>query len=173
MDFVVLFTIEATNEAAQMSRGWTYWPRFVFQNFHGIVIVVALPIAGCFVLGENLITRRPDLPKSAMGLALVAAPIMAFWWFRRRDIRTATQMLAEINPLKLSFTSDGLHTFEKNGASNFMPWSGYDGFREERQVILLREATRREYRVIPRSTVPPGDVERMTSAIRSRLPEIH
>jgi hypothetical protein len=173
MDFEVLFTIDATNEAAQMSRSWTYWPRFVFQNLQGIVVVVALLIGGCVLLAENFFTRKPDLPKSGIGLLLVAAPIVVFWWLRRRDIRKATQMLAEINPLKLNFDSDGLHTFEKNGASNFVPWSSYDGFREGKRVILLRESGTRQYRVIPKNTVPESDVERIRSAVRSRLPEIH
>jgi len=42
MEFEVLFTMDATDAAAQMSRGSTYWPRFVIQNLHGIVVVFAL-----------------------------------------------------------------------------------------------------------------------------------
>lgn len=128
MRFEVWFTIEATDEAARMSRGWTYWPVFVFQDLYGVM--------------------------------------------RHRDIRTATRVLAAINPLILTFDGDGLHTLEKSGARNFVLWAGYDGFREGSRVILLRETGTREFSVIPKNTEPHGDVEQLRSAVRSRLPEI-
>ena len=48
------------------------------------------------------------------------------------------EMLATINPLKLTFDADGLLTHEKNGAHNFVPWSTFAGYREGRTVFLLR-----------------------------------
>ncbi len=82
-------------------------------------------------------------------------------------------MLAAINPLKLTFDANGLNTCEKNGAHSFVPWSSFDGFREGNTVILLRDAGSRQYRVIPKETVPPSDGEQIRSTIRARLPEIH
>lgn len=172
MEFEVWFTIEATDEAAQMSHGWSYWPLFLFKNLQGVLIITALLIGGCLLLARSIFTPKPDLPQSAIGLLMIAIPIAGFWWFRRRDIRKATQVLANINPLKLKFDSNGLHTSEKNGASNFVPWSAYDGFREGKRVILLRESGTRQYRVIPKNTAPDSDIERIRSAVRSRLPEV-
>jgi hypothetical protein len=53
-----------------------------------------------------------------------------------------------------------------------MPWRGYDGFREGKKVILLRETETQQYRVVGKQTVPAEAVEQLRSAIRSRLPEI-
>jgi len=173
MDFEVWFTIQATDEAARMSRRWYYWPAFLLQNFYGLAIMAAILFGGCSLLIKSLLTSKPDLPRTALGMLMVAAPVAAFWWFRRRDLRKATEMLAAVNPLKLTFDAEGLHTSEKNGARNFVPWSSYDGFREGRNVILLRENETKQYRVVPKNTVPESDVEQVRSAIRSRLPEIH
>lgn len=172
MDVEVWFTIQATNEAARMSRRWYYWPAFLFKNLYGLALMAAILFGGCSLLIKSLFASRPDLPRAALGLLLVAAPVMVFWWYRRRDLRTAGEMLAAINPLKLTFDAEGLHTCEKNGARNFVPWSSYDGFREGRYVILLRENQTKQYRVVPKNTVPECDAEQVRSAIRSRLPEI-
>ena len=172
MKFEVWFTIEATDEAARMVRGWTYWPAFVFKNLYGIGLIALLLVGGCWTLVKSLFAPAPDLPHAAVGLLLMVIPIGGFLWFRSRDIHTATEMLAKINPLILTFDANGLHTLEKSGAHNFMPWSGYDGFREGKRVVLLRETETQQYRVVGKKTVPAEAVEQLRSAIRSRLPEI-
>lgn len=172
MKFEVWFTIEATDEAARMARGWTYWPAFVFRNLYGIGLVTVLLIGGGWTFLKSLFAPAPDLPHATVGLLLMAAPIGGFLWFRSRDIRTATEMLAKMNPLILTFDADGLHTLEKSGAKNFVPWSSYDGFREGKGVILLRETGTQQYRVVAKKTVPAECVEQLRSAIRSSLPEI-
>jgi hypothetical protein len=68
--------------------------------------------------------------------------------------------------------ADGLRTYEKSGANNFVPWSHFAGFREGKTVLLLRYSGSAEYRAIPKTTVPPTALEHVQSAIRSRLPEI-
>lgn len=171
MEFEIWFTIDATNEAAQMCRGWSYWPRFFVENLQGIVLVGAMLIGGSLLVAETLFTPTRSFQVRNWGAVgsctdcwiLVAPP---------KDIQTATRMLATLNPLKLKFESNGLHTFENDGANNFVPWSNYDGFREGKLVLLLREAKTRQYRVIPKETLPDTDVEQLRSAVRSRLPEI-
>ena len=172
MKFEVWFTIEATDEAARMSRGWTYWPTFVFKNLYGLVLVAVMLVGGCWRLVKSLFAPTPDLPHAAVGLLLMVIPVGVFWWFRSRHIRTATEMLAKINPLILTFDANGLHTLETSGAHNFMPWTGYDGFREGKRVILLRETKTQQYRVVTKQTVPVETVEQLRSAIRSCLPEV-
>jgi hypothetical protein len=80
-------------------------------------------------------------------------------------------MLAKMNPLILTFDADGVQTLEKSGAHNFVPWSSYDGLREGKKVILLREIDTKHVRVVAK-TVPAEAVEQLRSFIRSRLPEI-
>lgn len=172
MKFEVWFTIEASDEAARMSQGWKYWPGFVFKNLYGIGLMALLLVGGCWRLVKSLFAPTLDLPHADVGVLLMVIPIGVFWWLRSRDIRTATEMLAKINPLILTFDSNGLRTSEKSGAQNFMPWPAYDGFREGKKVILLRETETQQYRVVGKQTVPAEPVEQLRSAIRSRLPEI-
>jgi hypothetical protein len=121
---------------------------------------------------KSLFAPTLDLPHAAVGVLLMVIPIGVFWWLRSRDIRTATEMLAKINPLILTFDSNGLRTSEKSGAQNFMPSPAYDGFREGKKVILLRETETQQYGVVGKQTLPAEAVEQLRSAIRSRLPEI-
>jgi hypothetical protein len=172
MKFQVWFTIEASNEAARMSRGWTYWPAFVLRNLYGIGLVTVLMVGGGWTFVKSLFAPTPDLPHAAVGLLLMAVPTGGFWLFRSRDIRKATEMLAKMNPLILTFDASGLHTLEKSGATNFVPWASYDGFREGKRVMLLRERETQQYRVVAKKTVPAEAVDQLRSAIRSRLPEI-
>ena len=104
---------------------------------------------------------------------MLGVPVVGFLWFRHRDIRKATEMLAAVNPIRLSFDVDGIHTVEKSGASNFVPWGSFTGFREGQTVILLREAGSTQYRVIPKDTVSSIEVEQIRSAVRSHLRELH
>jgi hypothetical protein len=171
MRFEVWFTIEAPDEAARMSRGWTYWPAFFFRNLNGIVLVAALLIAGFWTFVKSLLPPQPDLRHAAVGLLLMLIPVGGFWWFRSRDIRTATEVLAKMNPLILTFDASGLHTLEKSRARNFVPWASYDGFREGKRVFPLRETETQQYRVVAKKTVPSEAVEQLRSAARSRLPE--
>jgi hypothetical protein len=114
-----------------------------------------------------------DFGGAALGALLALGPFGLYWWLRRRDIRRANTRLEAINPLKLTFDMTGLNTTEKNGSRNFTPWSQFDGFREGKTVLLLRESGSKKYRLIPRETDPPGDADKLVSTIRARLPEIH
>ena len=172
MKFEVWFSIEATDEAARMVRGWTYWPIFVFKNFYGLGLIALLLVGGLWTMAKSLSASTPDFPHAGVGLLLIAIPVGVLWWLRFLDIRTATEMLAKINPLFLTFEANGLHTLERSGAQNFSPWISYDGFREGDRVILMRETEGKQYRVIAKHTVPCEAVEQLRSAIRSRLPEI-
>jgi hypothetical protein len=173
MEIEVRFTTQASNEAERINTPWHGWPWLLFAKFQGLYLLVLVVIAGCMLLEQSLSTTRPDLSKATVGTVLVAAPLAGYRWLRHRTARRKAAMLAAFNPLKLRFDENGMHSFEKNGESNFVPWSGIAGFREGRSVIVLRRAgSPREYRAIPKNTVPPGDVERLRDAIRSRLPEI-
>jgi hypothetical protein len=173
MDFTVRFSIQSTTEAARMSRGWSYWPAWLFRNLYGIALTILIIAAGCKFFWKGLSTSSPDFAGAALGALLALGPFGLYWWLRRRDIRRANPLLDAINPLKLTFDMAGLNTTEKNGSRNFTPWSQFDGFREGKTVLLLRESESGKYRTIPKETDPPADADRLVSTIRSRLPEIH
>jgi hypothetical protein len=140
MDFTVRFSIEATTEAARMSRGWSYWPLWLLRNFYGIAITILIIAAGCKFLWKGLSASTPDFGGAALGALMALGPFGLYWWLRRRDIRRANKLLEPLNPLRLTFDIAGLNTTEKNGSRNFVPWSQFDGFREGKTVLLLREA---------------------------------
>ena len=173
MEVEAWFTIEATDEAARMSKGLSYWPLFVVRNIQSFALVAVMLFGGSRLLMKGLFGSALDLSRAAMGLLLLALPVVGFWWSRRRDIRKATELLSAINPLRLMFDSEGIHTFEKDGAHNFVPWASFDGFREGSAVILLRDGKTQQYRVIPKKTVPQSDVEHVRSVVRSFLAEVN
>ncbi len=134
--------------------------------------MIPIIAAECKLFWISFPTSNRNIEQAALGALLALAPFGLFWWLRRRDIRQANKLLEAMNPLKLTFDISGLNTTEKNGSRNFVPWSQFDGFREGKTVVLLREAGSGEYRVIPKETDPPSDSNKLVSAIRSRLIEI-
>ena len=174
MQIEVWFTTQATDEAAGMTSRWYAWPLLLLGNLQGVALVAALLIGGCVIFVKGVFTARPDLSRAALGIVMVVVPVVGFRWSLRHERRKADEELAAINPQKLTFDADGLHTLEKTGASSFVPWSSFTGFREGKAVILLRDAgSAKNYRMIPKKTVPESGVEQMRSSIREHLPEIH
>jgi hypothetical protein len=120
---------------------------------------------------KGLLSSTLNLPRAILGACMVAIPIAVFWWYYRRETRRTAESLAVINPTLLSFTADGLHTKEKSGATTFLPWSSFDGFREGRTVILLEEAPSHSRRMIPIDSLSPDEVQRIRDLVRSHLPK--
>jgi hypothetical protein len=118
--------------------------------------------AGCVVLARSLFTSTPDPLRAAIGLAMLAGPILLFWWLRHRELQRAAEGLAAINPVKLRFTAQGIETIEKSGASSFVPWSGFSGFREGRTVILTARSRSVTISDNPVRLYEPDDVVRGT-----------
>lgn len=172
MQFEVWFTLDATKEGGRMCRRWYYWPLFVVRNSYGFALIAVLLVNGVVLPRKSLLAPSLDLRGAGLASLLLALPAAGFLWYRNRDTRKANELLAGINPLSLTFQTDGLLSCEKNGSRNFAPWDSFDGYREGRAVLMLRETATREHRVIPKNTRPPADVERLCSAVRSRLPEI-
>ena len=174
MQIEVWFTTQATDEAARMTARWYSWPLLLLGNIQGVALVAALLIGGCVIFVNGVFTAKPDLLRAALGIVMVVVPVAGFRWAVRSEARKAEKELAAINPQKLTFDADGLHTVEKTGATSFVPWSSYSGFREGKAVILLCDAgPAKNYWIIPKKTVPESGVEQMRSAIREHLPQIH
>jgi len=172
MDFEVSYTPKSLSEADRMARRWYFWPAFVLQNLSGIGMVIFLLIGGVTLVIESLFNSTLDVPRAALGACIVTIPGGAFWWYCRREARKTSESLAAVNPLLLSFTSDGISTKEKNGATSFVPWSSFRGFREGRTVILLDETTSRNRRMIPTDSLSSSDVQSIRNLVRSHLPNL-
>jgi hypothetical protein len=155
-----------------MCRRWYSWPLFVLQNLYGIALIAALTFAGLSAAISSLFGPSRDLPRAALGLLMGTAPALVWWWYYRRQSRKATGALAALNPIKLRFTAEGFHTTERSGATSFVPWSIFAGYRKGKTIFLLRDATSRQYRVIPTEGLSSDRVGQIRSAIHSCLPEL-
>ena len=171
MQIEVWFTTQAKKEAARMTRRSYSWLWIVFDLRLAFGIALVL-LWGCDLLLDSLFTH--GLLRGALGIVTAAVLAAGSQWLLHRKARKAAEELAAINPQNLTFEADGLHTLEKTGASSFVPWSTYRGFREGESVILLFDAgSAKNCRIIPKKTVPESGVEELRSAIREHLPEIH
>ena len=171
-DVEIWFTRETLKEAERMLRRWYDWPLLVAKNLYGIALVIAITAVGWRVAVQNLFSPQLAPLMGLTGIVLGLGPAAIFVWLYRREARKQAEELAALNPLRVAFAVDGLHTSEKSGANNFVPWSTFDGFREGRSVILLHYGKSKDYRAIPKNTSPPTAAEQVRSVIRSRLPEI-
>jgi len=172
MDVEVSFTSRSAREAERMLRKWYAWPLFLIRSIYGLAVIAALLFAGGSLFIRSLFSARIQVSGAILGLLMVLGPCAGYWWLRTREVRKVTAMLAAINPLRLTFDTNGVHTLEKNRASNFSPWSTFSGFREGRTIFLLREAQSGQHRVISKDGLSRTLSEDIKSVLASHLPEI-
>lgn len=171
-EFEVSFTIRSANELARMSRRWYFWPLYVLRNLYSFALLALLVFGGLFIAVKSFLAPTPDPSRAAVGLVMAAGPSLFYWWVYRRNSRKATERLASINPVKLSFTPEGFHTTEKSGATSFAPWSSFKGYRDGKTIFLLLADNQRGFRAIPKEGLTAIQVEQIRSAVKSCLREL-
>jgi hypothetical protein len=129
------------NDVGKMTRSKMYWVKLVVANWYGaalLLIVVWATISG--LLGQT----KPNWRAVAVIWAVVAGLIL---WTVYRTKRVRAKQLTQMNstlPDQISFTNDGVKLDGPDGATGFLPWRNFKGWREGRRVVLVdqREGNR-------------------------------
>jgi hypothetical protein len=141
MQFAGKLTDADLTDVRKLTRSKMYWVRLVVANWYGtalLLIVTWATISG--LLGQI----KPNWRAVAMIWAAIAGLVL-FTVFRTRRARARqlTQLDAT-QPNQISFTTDGVKWDGPNGATGFLPWRNFKGWREGRRVVLVdqREGNR-------------------------------
>jgi hypothetical protein len=165
------FTAKSLNEAARQGRKWYAWPLWFFQNLYGILLIVALLwviVAGAISVGRGE-EHNPGRILGFLALLLFIAGI-ALWSFLSTRKRKR-ELLTRLNPLKLTFSMEGVTELVPNGSSSFVPWSMYSDFYECPLIFVLRTKDGLGHRPIPKDAVPVEKRAQIRAALLAHLPE--
>lgn len=172
MQIETSFTDKSLDETDRLGRRWYHWPLMIYRHVYVVVLFLAFLTIGLEVLIGSL--RGPDRNPfhASLGVLVTLAVIALPVWVYRKKRRNRSVLLAKLNALKFSFTSEGISTAKKGGATSFEPWSSYSGFSQGKNIFILQRVASANRRTIPKDTLEPQDAERLRSRLLAHLPEL-
>jgi hypothetical protein len=169
MQFQGKITEADLKDAQKMSVSKMYWPKLLLANWYGIALIVALIWA---TLSRLLGWTNPNWRNIATIWAVVVG--IALWVFystKRTTAREFTQLNATL-PDHLSLTTEGLKLDGPNGASAFLPWRTFKGWREGKRVVLIEQSQGNSAIILPVSQL--SELERLSlrQYLQSHIPAV-
>lgn len=144
------------NDVRKTTRSKTYWLKLLLGNWYGIallLIVVWATISG--LLGQT----NPNWRAVALIWALLAGIVLwAVYRTKRARAREFKQLNATL-PDQVSLTNDGVKWDGPNGATGFLPWRNFKGWRQGRRVVLVDEREGNRFVILPVAQL--SEVERL------------
>lgn len=157
-------------EIGKRSRTKMYWVRLVVANWYGtalLLMVVWGTIAG--LLGQINPNWR------VIGIIWVVVAGLGFWAVyntRRTRARQLTQLNAVL-PDQVSLTNDGVKLDGPNGATGFLPWRNFKGWREGHRIVLLDQCEGNRAVMLPVAQLSEIEREPIRQFLQSHIPPIN
>ena len=134
MQFQGKITEADLNDVRKMTVSKMYWPRLLLANWYGLALILAL--IGATISGFFNATN-PNWRFITISWAVVGGIGL---WVVYSTKRTMAREFSQLNatlPDHLNLTTDGVKIDGPNGASAFLPWQTFKGWREGRRVVLI------------------------------------
>ncbi len=118
-------------------------------------LVIALfaigTLAGAAVCTVSSLTSgpRPDWKAVAAIWAIVALLVLGTVYKTKRDRSLEIARLNAELPDQIGLTSEGVKMEGPDGASSFLPWKAFKGWREGRRVVLIEDSRRKSFVIVP------------------------
>jgi hypothetical protein len=120
-------------EAALIVRPTKFWLRFFAANWY--CTAICLLIIGIAING--VVTHQQLHWRNMAIVFCIAAGFIWFSWNRWNAKLAKIAETAGTRSGTLVLDSDGIRTTSQSGASNFVPWSSYEKWKEGKGVFLL------------------------------------
>jgi hypothetical protein len=141
MQFQGKITEADLNEVRKMTVSKMYWPRLLLTNWYGLSLVLALIWA---TISTNSTWRFITIAWTVVtGIALWAV------YSSKRTLASEFSQLNAALPDHLNLAADGVKIDDPNGASAFLPWQVFKGWREGGRVVLLDLAQGSSFVILP------------------------
>jgi hypothetical protein len=167
MQFGGKLTEADLNDVQKMTQSKMYWPKLLLANWYGTALILALiwaTISG--LLGQT----KPNWRAMAIIWIVVAGIVLwAIYSAKRSQVREFTQLNATL-PDDLNLTTDGVKMDGPNGASAFLPWRTFKGWREGRRVVLIDQSQGNNVVILPVAQL--SEIERLSirQFLQSHIP---
>jgi len=170
MQFQGKITEADLNDVRKMIVSKMYWPRLLLANWYGLALILALiwaTISG--LLGQT----KPNWRAVAMIWVVVAGIVL---WVVYRAKRSQARELTELNatlPDQVILTNDGVKCDGPNGATGFLPWRTFKGWREGRRVVLLDQCQGNRFVMLPVSQLSEIERQPIRQFLQSHIPPVN
>ena len=146
MCFTGKLTEADLNDVGKMARSNMYWPKLLAANWYGLALLLAVIWATILgLLGRT----KPNWTEVALIWAVVAAIVgWAVYSTKRARARELTQLNATL-PDHISLTTDGIKLDGPNGATGFLPWRTFKGWREGLRIVLVDKSEGNRFVMLP------------------------
>jgi hypothetical protein len=169
MQFQGKITEADLNEVRKMTVSKMYWPKLLLANWYGVALILALiwaTISGLFGW------TNPNWRFMAIWWAVLGGIVL---WVVYSTKRTMAREFSQLNatlPDHLNLTTDGVKIDGPNGASAFLPWRTFKGWREGRRVVLIDQSQGNSVVILPVAQL--SEIERLSirQYLQSHIPTI-
>jgi hypothetical protein len=157
------------NEVGKMTRSKMYWVKLVVANWYGaalLLIAVWATISG--LLGQT----KPNW--QAVAVIWVVAAGLVLWsvyWARRGRARQLVRLNATL-PDQVDFTNEGVKWNGPDGATGFLPWRNFKGWREGRRVVLVDQREGSRAVILPVAQMSDMEREPIRQFLQSHIPPV-
>jgi hypothetical protein len=155
-------TPDELSQAMRLNRTKMYWPRFLLANWYAtlmLIIIVWAEIA-------QLVAGKPMRPNS-LGLLLIPVFLIWLYWYRTQgNVRKAASQLSDSKG-SASIDGKGITSASSSGATSFVPWSEYRGWKEGNDVFTL--TTEKSFRVFTKRGLNESELEQLRSIFRTQI----
>ncbi len=166
MEFTGKLTEEDLSDARKMSRSGTYWLRVLAVNWYGTLLLIAITWGTIAALVDH---KRVDWDfVGLMWLVVVGLFVWSYYRVRRSHARAFTKLDAAL-PDQVILTNDGVKLDGPDGATSFLPWNTFKGFREGQRVILLDRTKVNNPVALPIVRLSENERRSLRDFLRSRI----
>ncbi len=149
-------------QAMRLNRTKMYWPKVLWANWYGTLILVGIEWAAI----SRLVDGKPIQP---IWLVLLLAPPFILWFYWSRTKMAVQKAASNLSEGKGSASIDGsgLHTSSSTGATSFLPWSEFSGWKEGTDVFILTQG--KSFRAFTKRGLSDAELEQLRSILRSQI----
>jgi len=155
-------TPDELGQAMRLNRTKMYWPKFFLANWYASLLLVVIVWAEIARIADG----KPIQPGS-LGVLLIPVFLFWFYWFRTQgNVRKAASQLSDTQG-SASVDGKGISSASSSGATSFVPWSEYSGWKEGRDVFTL--TTDKSFRVFTKRGLSEAELEQLRSTFRTQI----
>jgi YcxB-like protein len=155
-------TPDELTQALRLNRTRMYWPKLLLANWYASLLLIALVCAET----SRVIEGKPIQP-SSLGLLLIPLALLWLYWYRSNAaIRTAATQMSDTQG-SATIDPNGISASSSTGATSFIPWREYGGWKEGTDVFTL--TTEKSFRVFSKRGLNDIDLEQLRSLFRSYI----
>ncbi len=155
-------TPDELSQAIRLNRSKMYWPRVFLANWYASLLLIVIVWAEI----ARYVSGKP-VQASAAGLVLIPVFFLWLYWFRTQGaVRKAASELSDTQGTA-SIDGKGISAYSSTGATSFVPWSQYSGWKEGQDVFTL--TTGKTFRVLAKRGLSEGEIEQLRSTFHAQI----